>query len=221
MRSYRYTFETLAQNLSRRRPQGLPRFDAPMTSPDPQPRSAGFTLIEVLTLLAVLGILTAMAAPRIDFQRFQIAGSMQSVGSTLLLAQRSAVQRQHNVIVAFDVANSRIRLHADLNNNLIVDGGEGVRYESLGNDVVFGMGSASPFFDRDGPVTFTFKQNGMPAVVFYRSGAASEEGGFYLTSHRALRGDGYAYDTRALRIERATGRPVWFRHEPPLWKQDF
>jgi Tfp pilus assembly protein FimT len=183
--------------------------------------SAGFTLIEVLTILVLLGIITALAAPRIDFQRFQIAGAMQSVGSTLMVAQRGAVQEHHNVVVAFDVAGSRLRIHSDTNNDLVIGEGEYVRYEPLGEYVRFGRGGAVPFFAVDQPVTFSLLQDGLPAVVFYRNGAASEEGGFYLTSTRALNQSGFGRDTRALRIGRSTGRPTWFRHVPPLWKQEF
>jgi type II secretory pathway pseudopilin PulG len=183
--------------------------------------SAGFTLIEVLTLLAVLGIVTAFAAPRLDFQRFQIGGAMQSVGSTLMAAQRQAVQEQHDVVVAFDVAGSRLRIHSDANNDRRFDAGERVRYEPLGEGIRFGRGGATALFTGDDPVSFTLEQAGLPAVMFYRNGAASEEGGFYLTSVRAATAPGHESDTRALRIERSTGRPTWFRHEPPLWTQEF
>lgn len=186
-----------------------------------QHASAGFTLIEVLTLLAVLGIVTAFAAPRLDFQRFQIAGAMQSAGSTLMAAQRQAVQEQHDVVVAFDVAGSRLRIHSDANNDRLVDAGERVRYEPLGEAIRFGRGGAAPLFAVGDPVSFTLEQAGLPAVVFYRNGAASEEGGFYLTSVRASIAPGHENDTRALRIERSTGRPTWFRHEAPLWAQEF
>ena len=183
--------------------------------------SAGYTLIEVLTLLAMIGIVTALAAPRLDFQRYQIDGAMQAVGSTLMAAQRQAVQEQHNVVVAVDVAGSRVRIHSDANNNLLMDGGESVRFEPLGESVRFGRGGAPSFFDVDDAVTFSGRQNGLPAVVFYRNGAASEEGGFYLTSTRAMANSGYAHEARALRIERATGRPTWFRQQSSSWKQEF
>lgn len=181
----------------------------------------GFSLIEVLTILAVLGIVSALAAPRLDFHRYQIDGAMQEVGSVMLLAQRAAIQQSHNVVVAFDVANSRVRIHADFNNNGQVDGDEPTRVIGLGDVVAFGRGGAPPFFEGTDAVSFSAKQDGMPAVTFYRNGAASEEGGFHLTSNRAAANGGYASDTRALRIERSTGRPVWFRREGSTWKQEF
>src|SRR5690606_29506777 len=184
-------------------------------------RTGGYTMVEILTLLVVLGIVTSLAAPRLDFQRYQIEGAMQAVGSTIMAAQRAAVQQQDNVDVAFDVANSRLRIHADANNDLVINGNEPVRFEPLGESVRFGRGGAPAFFALDQPVTFTLRQGAMPAVAFYRNGAASEEGGLYLTSPRALANPEYARDTRALRIDRSTGRPAWFRQESTLWKQEF
>lgn len=182
---------------------------------------AGYSLIEVLTILLVLSILTAIAAPRLDLERYQIEGSMQAVGSVLLGAQRTAIQEGHNVVVAFDAAHSRVRVHSDANNNLLIDSGESVRYEPLGESVRFGRGGAPSFFGTDDAISFVGRQDGMPAVVFYRNGAASEEGGFHLTSARAQAGSGHQQDTRAIRIERATGRPTWFRRDGSSWRQEF
>lgn len=181
----------------------------------------GFSLIEVLTLLVVLGIVTSIAVPRLDVQRYQIEAAMQSVGSTLLAAQRAAVQRQHDVIVSFDAANSRVRIHADTNNDRAISEGEPVRWEKLGDGVRFGRASAPALQGADAAISFALRQNGLPAVVFSRNGSASEEGVFYLTSARAQHNAAYARDTRALRIERSTGRPGWYRLDGTQWTREF
>jgi hypothetical protein len=67
------------------------------------------------------------------------------------------------------------------------------------------------------PINFTKQVGGMPAVVFHRDGSASEFGGFYLTFATGNR----AKDTRAVEIERATGRAVWYRYSPPSWRRIF
>ena len=198
------------------------RADPPASS-GPLLRSdrAGFSLIEVLTLLVVLGIMTSIAVPHLDVERFQIEGAMQSVGSMLLTAQRAAVQRQHDVVVSFDATNSRIRIHADTDNDRTIDLGEPVRWEPLGDGVRFGRAGAPALMGEEAAITFSVRQNGLPAVVFSRNGAASEEGGIYLTSTRALRDATYARDTRALRIDRSTGRPGWYRLEGTRWTREF
>jgi hypothetical protein len=61
----------------------------------------------------------------------------------------------------------------------------------------------------------------MPAVVFHRDGSASEAGGFYLTSTRAATSGAHVEDTRAIELERATGRASWYKYGPPLWRRAF
>ena len=182
---------------------------------------AGFSLIEVLTLLVVLAIVTTMAAPRLDVERFQIEAGMQSVGPTLLTAQRAAVQRHHDVVVSLDAANSRVRVHADINNNGNIDDGEPSRWEPLGEGVRFGRAAAPALMGENAAISFSATQNGIPSVVFSRNGSASAEGGFYLTSNRALRDPTYSRDTRALRIDRSTGRVGWYRLNGTQWIREF
>jgi prepilin-type N-terminal cleavage/methylation domain-containing protein len=183
-------------------------------------QTAGFSMIEMLTVLVVIGVLTSMAVPRLDFRRYAVDGAVQSIGSTLLRAQRQAVQRQHGVVVAFDVPGGALRIHDDTNGNLVIDGGEPVRFQSIPEGVRIGRRTAPPLFTSPDAVTFSFTQGGLPAVVFNRNGSASEEGGFYLTAAAAPEAgqlDGY---TRAARIQRSTGRPLWFRYTGSVWKRE-
>ncbi len=189
---------------------------------DPSLRDrAGYSLIELLGVVVLLGILAGIAAPRIDFRRHLVAGAMEVAGTSLLKAQRLAVQGQHNVVVAVDVEGARLRIHADRDNDLRIDAGEPVRYEPLGEGVRVGRGAAPALMPGSGPVSFTREQDGWPALIFYRNGSASEEGGFYLTSARAADSREQASDARAVRVERATGRPSWYRYAPPGWKREY
>lgn len=65
------------------------------------------------------------------------------------------------------------------------------------------------------------EQGGLPALTFHRDGSASEEGGFYITSRRAQVVGGYPQDTRAVEVERATGRPSWYRAGINEWHRGF
>jgi hypothetical protein len=73
--------------------------------------------VELIVVLAMIAIVVGFAAPRIDFIHFEIHGAVQRVNSTVMAAQRTAIKRQHNVIVAFDVEGGLIRIHEDANNN--------------------------------------------------------------------------------------------------------
>lgn len=181
----------------------------------------GFSMIELMTVLVIIGIMASIAAPRLDISHYRVDSAMQSVGSALLAAQRAAVVKQHDVVVSFDTGGRMVRIHEDMDNDALVDTGEDVRFRPLDPGVAFGRGGAPGFRIGNGPVSFTRVQAGRPAVTFHRNGTASEEGGVYLTSTRAARSGGYAADARVIIVDRATGRPSWFNYTRLTWKRGF
>ena len=182
------------------------------------PRS-GFTIIEMLIVLVVIGIVVGIAAPKIDTVKFRLESDMQAVGMTLLVSERQAITQQHDVILTFDVANGVIHVIDDANNNGTRDTGEHERAVALDQGVVFGRAGAPARPMGQGPVTFTKLVNGQPALVFHRDGSGSEAGGFYLTSTRAVESGAHVEDSRAIEMERATGRATWYRYGPPVWRR--
>jgi hypothetical protein len=181
---------------------------------------AGFTVVELLGVLLVLGIVLAIAAPRIEPVKLTLRGAVHDVGTALLGAQRTALIRQHDVVVAFDLGAGRIRIHEDANNNGAVDPGERAVWRPLPQGIVFGRGGAPARALGAGPVSFAKRQDGFPALTFHRSGSVSEAGVLYLTSVRAEQGAPVA-ETWAVEIERATGRPSWYEYAPPGWRRSF
>lgn len=180
--------------------------------------NAGFTMIELLIVVILVSLIAAFAAPRINLNRYKVEGAMMTVSSTMFGAQRMAVTRQHDVLVLFDVANQMMYVHEDANNNGDRDPGERQRGYPLGEQVVFGLNGAAARPMGSSAITFTKTFQGMPGVVFHRVGSASEARGLYLTSRRA----NHPEDTRAIEVERSTGRVSWYRFSPPsTWKRGF
>lgn len=181
----------------------------------------GVSLAELLAVVAIVGLTTAIVAPKIDLPHFGIEAAMRGIGTTLMAAQRDAVASQHDVIVSFDSAAGVLRIHWDADNDGTEDAGERVRILGVGDGVTFGRpsGVAARGFGT-APINFAVV-NGRPAVIFRRNGSASESGGLYLTSLRALRpGANRLDDTRAIEFERATGRAEWFRYRGS-WARGF
>ena len=183
--------------------------------------AAGYTLMELLTVVFLIGLLATMALPRLDVSSYRTDQGMHQVGTVMLTAQRAAVMKQHDVVVAFDSANNRLRVHDDLNNDGAMDAGERIVYQPLGDGVVFGRGGAPAQAIGAGPITFTRLQGGLKAVTFLRNGSASEEGGVYLTSRRAAMVAGREKDARLVLVSRATGRASWLTYTSGQWKTEF
>ena len=186
-------------------------------------RRRGFTLVEMLIVITMIGIMTGMALWRVDIARYQVNGDIQSIGTTLIASQREAIAKQHNVIVVFDTAGNRVRVIWDANNNGQYDDGEHKRMVFLGDRVRFGLGTAPQMPIGPEAVNFTDTEtsSGLPCVTFYRNGSASEAGGAYITSLRSIGDPKYVTDNRAMRVERATGRAEWWHYDGTTWQRGF
>ena len=185
----------------------------------PIPNDRGFSTLEVLLVVAIMGVLAVIALPRIDLYRIQANSAIQIMSTTMVAAQREALTKQHDIILTFDVPNRRMRLIWDANSNSVVDAGERTRSVPLDDRIRFGLGGAPARAFGAAPVNFTRTINGLPALIFHRNGSASGIGGFYVTSSRAVL-DGttkWNRDTRAVEIVRATGRTEWFKYNGTAW----
>lgn len=197
-----------------------PKGAGPRTSGSSESR-AGYTLIETLAVLTLLGIMLAIAGPRLDISGSRTDSAMHALGNVLLAAQKGAVTRQHPVTVSFDLARGALRVHYDRNADGAVGTGETVRVQPLPQGVTFGQGSAPSAPIGAGPVTFRGRRDNLPMVTFQRNGSASEEGGFYITSRRDARGGGHPGHARVVSVERATGRATWSTYTRQGWKRSF
>jgi prepilin-type N-terminal cleavage/methylation domain-containing protein len=181
----------------------------------------GFTLIEIVMVLVIIGLVAGIALPSVDFTKYRVDSAMRGIGTTLVAAQRYAVTRQHDEIILFDASTNAIRVLDDANNNGTADTDERVRAVSMGDAVVLGRASANADPIGTGPVTFTRMVDGFPALTFHRNGATSEYGGFYLTSVRATRDPSKSTDARLIVVERSTGHVSWFKYNGSTWVEGF
>jgi prepilin-type N-terminal cleavage/methylation domain-containing protein len=181
---------------------------------------AGFTLVEAMIVVVIIGLIAAFAVPKLDFTRYRLNGAARSVVAVLNQAQRLAVTDQNNVNVLFDVANRAIIIHNDMNNNNQIDNGERARSYPIGEGAVFGLGpSVSARVYSPAPVTFTRRLSGKPELIFRRDGSASEAGAVYVSSTRS--GGRAAADTRSIEVTAATGRVEWYRFDGTAWTRKF
>jgi prepilin-type N-terminal cleavage/methylation domain-containing protein len=188
-------------------------------------RLAGFTMVEMLITIVVLGILATIAMPRINLSRIRSKAAIQTLGTTMLQVQRAAISRQHNMLVVIDNATSSMRIVYDSTNDQTSNNNERVRAVSLGEEVVFGKPASVPARSfGNNPINFTARElgSGLPAIVLYRNGSAREFGGLYLSTAKAMAGaPGHSGETWAMEITRATGRAEWLRWNGTAWVRGF
>ena len=176
----------------------------------------GFTMVEVVIVLALVGIMASIAAPLLSPGRWRADSGVQELMANLNAAQRLAVLRQHDVVVTFLVDERQVRLHRDTDNSGTEDIGEDVRFLQLPETVGFGHGSAPPMTAGAEAVTFEVHGDG-PTLVFHRSGSASESGAAYL---RPLEGSMSldAEAVRAVTVVRSTGEVRCYSYRTGSWE---
>ncbi|MEX1184252.1 MAG: GspH/FimT family pseudopilin [Gemmatimonadota bacterium] len=179
---------------------------------------AGFSLMEMLVVLMVIGIVTTIAMPRLDLLSMRVDSMERQVTMTLARAQQLAMLRQHDVHVRFDTAGGALVLHADADNDGEVDGGETESRVELEKGVLFVLEGVPAGPAGAEAISFSRMHGTQPVLTYHRSGSASEAGGFYLGTHRSVAGDEPG-DARAVAVDRATGRVRRFNLKAGSWVQ--
>jgi Tfp pilus assembly protein FimT len=168
--------------------------------------------VELAVVVVVLGLLFALAMPRVRVDNTVVDTAARTITLSLMTAQRDAVARAHTVLVTFTVANHTARAVWDANNNGVADAGEKTRPFPLPDGARFGRPASVPPLDGDASTPGTDV-----VVLLQRNGAADRVHTLYLSTERALNGGPHA-DARALRITRATGRPMWYAWTGTEWR---
>jgi len=175
-------------------------------------RRSGITLIEMMVVLMITGVVLAMGLPRIDTARYKADSVAQLVRNALLIAQRAAVSRQHDIIVSIDTAKARIRVAWDANNSGTVDSGERTLWQGLETGNRFAKPEQGIF----GTVATSVVGAGlrtldeMPTMTFHRDGSVSTGVEIYLSTAAQKVG----ITNRAIRVIQATGKADWYRRSP-------
>jgi len=173
-------------------------------------------MVEIIVVLAVLGLLMSMAAPMLAAGKWRADAGVHEVLSGLNAAQRLAVLRQHDIVVTFLFGERALAVHRDEDNDGLADPGEDVRLVQLPESVGFGFGSAPAMAGDTIGVTFRDPGPG-PRLVFHRNGSASEAGRIYI---RPVEGSlsAEASAVRAVAVERSTGMVQCFSYSTSSWR---
>jgi prepilin-type N-terminal cleavage/methylation domain-containing protein len=176
----------------------------------------GFTLFELLITMAIIGILATVALPKMNLHQFRIDAGVRITQGALMQGERYAVQRQHDMIVSFDVPGKRVLLIDDQNNNGATDVGEKVLIRPLEDGVRF---LAPPAAINGGTVAAVAGAKlqtlgGYPSIIFHRDGATSTDLQVYITSWRTN-----ATDFKGLSVTQSTGHVDYYSYSTGTWKR--
>lgn len=176
----------------------------------------GFTLFELVVVMAIIGILATVALPRMNLHQFRIDAGVRNTQGALMQAERYAVQRQHDMIVSFDVPGKRVLVIDDQNNNGAIDVGEKVLIRPLDDGVRF---LAPPAAINGGTVAAVAGAKlqtlgGYPSIIFHRDGATSTDLQVYITSWRTN-----ATDFKGLSVTQSTGHVDYYSYSTGTWKR--
>ncbi len=176
-------------------------------------RRRGFSMIEMLTTLIIMGIVALMAVPKMDLAHMKSDAALRQVTTFFVQAQRTALTKQYNVIVSFDVPNNRIRLVEDKNNTNTYDTGDRAMWMALEPGTTFTT-SPTPVDGMSGVIYFVRPKllDGYPSVIFRRNGAASSDGAVFFTSKATDPGS-----NRAVAITQSTGRADPYKYTGSTW----
>lgn len=111
----------------------------------PKMQAKGFTLTEVIVVVAIIGILSAIATPTIIawVPNYRLKSAARDVYSILQKARSIAVKSNRDTAVVFDVANNRYSLCDDWLAGACVGTSQTIDLSNSGSGIKFGHGNAT------------------------------------------------------------------------------
>ena len=180
-------------------------------------RRSGFTMIETLLVLAIIGIVAAIGLPKLDVYKYRSDATAVMIRSLMMQAQREAVVGQHDLIVSIDTIKHRIILGFDKNNDGSIAEGERIRTQALPDQSKF-VNPSNPLgtsgLNAFGPIRAEMitTLSGFPSVIFRRDGSVNTTLELYTTSARNR-----PKDRRVTTVIQATGRTEYQRWNGTAW----
>lgn len=169
----------------------------------------GYTLGELLWVIVILGIVTAMAVPKLDWMKYRLNAEQRNIALQLSYAQRLSVSLQHNVQVTIDNTNKRLLVDEDANNDGTYSSNERRRVIQLEKGLNFSKNGVT---DLPAPAP----TNLLTTIIYRRDGSADQSGVIFMNTDRGVTA-GTNNDARALEVTRATGRAITYKYLNGAW----
>jgi prepilin-type N-terminal cleavage/methylation domain-containing protein len=177
------------------------------------PRTRGFTLIEILLVVVLIGIMAGWAVARVNLAGYKLDAAARMLQNVIIGAQQTAITRSTEVTLRLDRANSRAELR------FLQDGSERVVTRPLPDGTDFFI----PSLGIDGAAADFVGGLGVEAA----GGTTSVRDVKIAANGTVPRGDFVVYlgsssarpqDQRALAVRGATMRATLWSHSSGSWQ---
>jgi prepilin-type N-terminal cleavage/methylation domain-containing protein len=179
------------------------------------PSRRAFTLIEVLMVVALIGIFAGWAISRVNTSSYRMDANVRLLQNLLIGAQQTAITRNVHVQVMFDAAGERVRVLLDSDNNGEVSTDETVTFRALDGaqflTPVSTIDGANEFY-LTGPGRVPNRPALQQAIRFAPNGSLTGDVVLYLGTS-----PGRTQDLRALAIAGATSRTTFWSFATGVW----
>ncbi|MBW1720254.1 MAG: GspH/FimT family pseudopilin [Deltaproteobacteria bacterium] len=129
-------------------------------------RQAGFTMVELMIVIAVIAILSAIAVPNIinSLPNYRLKAAARDMYSNMQKARMQAVKENGNIVVIFDASINPGFYYFDTNNdNAYTPSEYKIDLSTYGSGVDYGTGSATSNWNGDNctqATSITFNSRG-------------------------------------------------------------
>lgn len=190
-----------------------------MTNPERTARERGFTLIEMLVVLAILSIAALLSIPYLSaqIQRSKLLGVASQVSGLMRLARLDAIKNSRTAMVAIDFSNRKVYAYSDRNTNDRPDAGEEIGEVILPKSVTFAApGGATGAASIEG---FAMPTGYSDKFAWFKSDGAALDTGAFCFKSEAL-GTGAPNYLKVQVAPAATARVAMLKYESGAWVEN-